>query len=283
MRTVLLMVVRLVLLGSGIPAFSEPIIAFKSEPCFAAVAIQPRPGHPPTLGAGGLEYFCLQNIAGARLDSITVGVHTNVETCRAWLRAVSDISVGFIPDRCTYPLGDEGYLYQYHNDGGTIRFRRENLSVEVRWRGPFQDILPKLQQLDNLIQNNASIAVRGQFTQTPVIEALPIPRPLDREPVEVHPVVRGLGASDGLFVHMEAVRGEGQPIVIGAGNKWALRAKKVDHIPPVPVTITRPDGTRVTELKTVTVSPRGSVIIRIMAANRDHVFVTRDFEVPVAP
>lgn len=258
---------------------AESILALRPESVFSRVGLHPLSEHPPALGEGGISYLFVQRIGDAKLQSITVAVHPTVELARAFLRDVSRFSIGFRPEHCTFALGDEAYLYG--DTSGTLRFRRDNVTLQISWSGPIADLVSKLNQLDDLIRNDTTVAVRGTFGEPPMIEALDVARALDSEPVQVTTRTRGLGDTSQLSIEMRAERGEGAVTYLSK-NRWALSAKKYDHIPPVPVTIQRPDGTRVTELKSITVSPRGRAIIRVMVANADHVFVTRDFEVPVA-
>lgn len=263
-------------------AGGEPYRALREQPFFQSLGLQPRAQRPPSLTGSGIDYLCMQSCGSAKLIAITVAVHPNVALARSLLRNTEKASLGAHPDDCSYSVGEEGYLYGSESDGGTIRFRRENLTIVVEWQGPLGDVLPKIQQIDALIQNEPTVAIRGTFAEAPAITELAVPRSLTSEPVEVKAMVSGMGNPDALKLRLEKVRGEGTPVAIGK-NHWGLRSEKVDHLPPVPVTITRPDGTRVTELKPITSTLRGSAIIRVMVANEDHVFVTRDFEVPVAP
>lgn len=258
------------------------IIGFKEAACFTQLGLAPRDPETRCVGPEGIGYSFRRIFGRAELHGISIAVHVNIDLCREMLRNTKEFEIGFRAAHCSFPFADEAYFYGFADTGGTFRFRRANLSVQVLFTGPMEDMLPKLQELDGIIQNNGEIAVRGAFAETPRIETLPVARPLDREPLEVRPTVTGLGESARLLITMDKVRGEGEPVILGAANHWGLRAVKYDDLAAVPLTIVRPDGTRDTRMKRVEVSPRGRAIIRVMVANPDHVFVTRDFEVPVA-
>lgn len=108
---------------------------------------------------------------------------------------VNKTSVG--PKLTDTEIGDQSCIwYSEKGRGNTVLFRRDNVLINIAWKGSLEGSIAVARKIDDMLKENKGPVKRGVLQQKPEIKD--IPAHVDITPaglMEIHPIVTGFGRS----------------------------------------------------------------------------------------
>ncbi len=202
--------VAFVLTILGVPSWSsaDDLITAIDETRMLAILACENPER--TFGTLGANYHlrCDSDGRARGMQRVSVAVHVSIDAAKAAIQESASWVAAGITVEPRPGLGDECW-----HSGGSINFRRRNVTVGAVYLSDIDAALHSLRRIDRMIQNDRDFAPLGQFATVPRFTDPAIPSTLvSDQPVFVNPQFEGLVSPDTVRVFiMRNTRPGSQP------------------------------------------------------------------------